>query len=91
MVHRRSWLLGAAALLGACGRSQRKTIGVVPKATAHLFFESIHAGVDQAGRDFSVDILWNGPNEETDHSRQIQIVDAMVARRVDAMAISAHR
>jgi ribose transport system substrate-binding protein len=36
-----------------------------------------------------VDTLWNGPNEETDHTRQMQIVDSMVAQHVDALAISA--
>jgi ribose transport system substrate-binding protein len=34
-------------------------------------------------------VLWNGPNEETDHGRQIQIVESMLSRRVDALAISA--
>lgn len=62
---------------------------MVPKATAHIFFVSIHAGVDRAAKEFGVQVLWNGPNEETDHSRQIQIVDAFIAQRVDAIAISA--
>ena len=66
-----------------------KVIAVVPKATSHLFFVSIHAGVDAAAREFGVKTLWNGPNEETDHARQIQIVDAMVAQHVDGLAISA--
>jgi ribose transport system substrate-binding protein len=76
-------------LLAACRGSHEKLIGVVPKATAHLFFVSIHAGVDRAALDFHVNVLWNGPNEETDHARQIEIVDSMVARQVDALAISA--
>jgi len=54
-----------------------------------LFFVSVHAGVDQAAHDFHVNTLWNGPDNETDYTRQIEIVDAMVARRVDALAISA--
>lgn len=37
----------------------------------------------------STRFLWNGPNEETDHARQIQIVDAMIATKVNALAISA--
>ncbi|MBK5290849.1 MAG: substrate-binding domain-containing protein [Acidobacteriia bacterium] len=61
----------------------------MPKATSHLFFVSIHAGVDQAAKDLGVEVLWNGPNEETDHARQIQIVDSMVAQHLDAIAISA--
>lgn len=77
------------ALLAACGGASKKVIGVVPKATSHLFFVSVHAGVDQAAKDLGVEVLWNGPNEETDHARQIQIVDAMVAQRVAAIAISA--
>src|SRR5882724_2237636 len=90
MQTRRNLLLGnAVALLTGCRRSRQKLIGVVPKATSHLFFVSVHAGVEQAGRDLKVDVLWNGPNDETDYTRQIQIVDAMVAQRVDALAISA--
>jgi ribose transport system substrate-binding protein len=80
---------GCGPLLAGCGRSREKIIGVVPKATSHLFFVSIHAGVDRAAHDYAVHVVWNGPNEETDHDRQIQIVDSMVVRRVDALAISA--
>ena len=42
------WQLASSA----CRRSGEKLIGVVPKATSHLFFLSVHAGVDQAARDF---------------------------------------
>jgi ribose transport system substrate-binding protein len=34
-------------------------------------------------------MTWNGPDRETDYSRQIQIVDAMIAQHVDGLAISA--
>jgi len=87
---RRSWLAGGfLPFFAACRRSRRRVIGVVPKATSHLFFVAVHAGADQAARDRQVEIQWNGPNDETEHARQIQIVDAMVARGVDAIAISA--
>ncbi len=62
---------------------------MVPKATAHLFFVSVHEGVERAAREFSIEALWNGPSDETDSSRQIQIVDSMVAQGVDGIAISA--
>ncbi len=80
---------GVLALGGACRHSRQKLIGVIPKATSHLFFVAVHAGAEQAALDHRVEMLWNGPNDETDHARQIQIVDAMVARGVDAIAISA--
>jgi ribose transport system substrate-binding protein len=82
-------LIIGLVVLPACQKRTKKLIGVVPKATSHLFFMSIHAGVRDAGRDLGVDILWNGPRQETEFSRQIEIVDSMVARRVDALAISA--
>ena len=88
---RREFLPAAAsvALAGSCGRSGRKIIGVVPKATSHLFFVSIHSGVRTAAQEFGVDIIWNGPNDETDSNRQIQIVDSMITQGVAALAISA--
>jgi ribose transport system substrate-binding protein len=82
-------LLFSALSLISCQQRTKKLIGVVPKATSHLFFVSIHAGVHAAEQEFGVEVLWNGPREETEYSRQIEIVDSMVARRVDALAISA--
>jgi ribose transport system substrate-binding protein len=82
-------LLAAALTLLACQQRTKKLIAVVPKATSHLFFVAVHAGVLDAERDFGVEVLWNGPQDETDYSRQIEIVDSMIARRVDALAISA--
>lgn len=79
----------AVLTLCACRDRSQKVVAVVPKATSHLFFVSIHKGVDQAARDFHVSVLWNGPREETEHGRQIEIVESMLAQRVDALAISA--
>ena len=87
MIDRRS-LLGLLPLAG-CGTRGQRRIAVIPKATAHLFFVSVHEGVERAAREFSIEALWNGPSDETDSSRQIQIVDSMVAQGVDGIAISA--
>jgi ribose transport system substrate-binding protein len=86
---RKFGLLLALLASASCQQRTKKLIGVVPKATSHLFFMSVHAGVRDAERDLGVEVLWNGPREETEYSRQIEIVDSMVARHVDALAISA--
>src|SRR5579875_895592 len=87
---RRQLLAGSTlALLASCRRSGRRVIGVIPKATSHLFFVSVHAGVEQAARDLHIEVLWNGPQNETDYARQIEIVDTMITRQVAALAISA--
>lgn len=85
----RRHVIPLAALLASCQRGQQRVIGVVPKATSHLFFMAVHAGASEAGQEFAYKIDWNGPNEETDHARQIQVVDAMVAQRLSGLAISA--
>lgn len=82
-------LLTALPALAGCGGKSRKVIGVIPKAVGDLFFAAVHAGVRRAAVEAGVEIVWNGPKDETDHGRQIQIVDSMVAQRVTAIAISA--
>jgi ribose transport system substrate-binding protein len=81
--------MAALPLLSGCGRGGKQVIGVIPKAVGDLFFAAVHAGVRRAAAESGVEIVWNGPKEETDHGRQIQIVDAMVTQRVAAIAISA--
>jgi ribose transport system substrate-binding protein len=76
-------------LAGGCNRSRQKVIGVIPKATSHVFWQNTQAGALAAGKDLKVEIDWNGPPAETEYSRQIQILDAMIARRVDGIAIAA--
>jgi ribose transport system substrate-binding protein len=82
-------LLLFTLLLTSCHGTQRKTIAVVPKATAHLFWVTVHAGAAAAGKDLNVDIDWNGPSSETDYARQVQIVDSMIARQVDGLVVAA--
>ncbi|MGH9613991.1 MAG: substrate-binding domain-containing protein, partial [Bryobacteraceae bacterium] len=71
-----------------CHRSSKKLIGVVSKGQAHQFWQAIHAGAVSASRDYGVDLAWNGPADETDIARQIQIVESMVARHVDGLAVA---
>ncbi|HZT30135.1 MAG TPA: substrate-binding domain-containing protein [Bryobacteraceae bacterium] len=88
--HRAAAALAAVLLLAAgCRRAPTREIAVVPKATSHLFWQSVQAGAVAAGRDFRVNILWNGAASETDYSRQIEIVDSMIARHVDGLAVAA--
>jgi ribose transport system substrate-binding protein len=89
LITRRSFSTVALAALADCSRISQKRIGVIPKANADLFFIAIRTGAERAGGDLKVSIIWNGPDAETDYSRQIEIVDAMLANRVDALAISA--
>lgn len=78
-------LLAAAS---GCGRQEKKRIAVIPMGRAHIYWQSIHAGAEKAARELNVEIVWNGPATETDYSGQLQIADAMINQRVDAIAIA---
>lgn len=82
--------LGAATILleAGCGGEKKRIIGVVPKGRAHLFWQSVQAGAIAASRETGVEISWNGPASETDFNGQLQIVDAMINRRVDAICLA---
>jgi ribose transport system substrate-binding protein len=82
--------LGAAVpiLATSCNRERKKIIGVVAKGRAHMFWQSVHAGANAAARENGVEIFWNAPATETDIPTQVQIVDTMINRRVDAIALA---
>jgi ribose transport system substrate-binding protein len=83
-------LFALAAALAACGcRSEkRQVVGVVPKGASHIFWQTVHAGAIKAGREFGLEIEWNAPTTEIDSSRQIQIVDSMVTRRLAGIVLA---
>ena len=85
---RREILLGLAVLAG-CGRGRGRTIAVIPKGTSHEFWLTVERGALAAGKEFHATILWSGPQQETEYTRQIEIVDSMIARHVDGIAVAA--
>lgn len=83
------WLL-AVALLGACQDSNQPeslVFALVPKAMNNPFFDQARDGCKQAGRELDVECLYIGPGEHTEQE-QIQIVDDLITRRVDGIAVS---
>ena len=85
---RRGFVGLMAAAGAACNRRHKRVIGVVPQGQSHMFWQSIHAGAVAASRETGVDIIWNGPAMEGDYSGQLKVVDAMINRRVDAIALA---
>ena len=89
-MRRNSATLIALSLLSlACNREKQRRIAVIPKGTSHVFWQAIHAGANAAGKEFHEEILWDGPPNETDYSRQLEIVDSMLNRHVDGMVVAA--
>ena len=76
-------------LTAGCNSSKKRRIAVVPKATSHIFWLTVHSGAEAAGQKLGVDVIWNGPPAETEYDRQMQIVDSMIAQHVDGLAVAA--
>ncbi len=73
----------------SCKRSGEKQVAVIPKGTSSVFWQSVHAGALAAGEKYHLRIIWDAPPQETDYSRQIEILDSMIARHLDGIAIAA--
>lgn len=85
-------------LQGGCGsnggespqenQSGTPTIAVVPKGTAHVFWQSVHAGAKTAAVELDVNIEWNGPQTETMKEKQISIVEDFLIKGVDGVVLA---
>ena len=74
--------------LAGCTQEKKTTFAVIPKGRAHLFWRSVNAGAAKAARENGIELIWNGPTSETDYAGQIQIVEAMINRHVDAILLA---
>ena len=78
----------AALFAAGCRRETRRVVGVVPKGTNHLFWQTVHAGAIKAAQEFGFEVEWNAPALEIDSSRQIDIVESMVNRRLAGIVLA---
>ena len=72
----------------ACSRNNKKVIAVVPKGNVTEFWQSVHAGAVKAARENGVEVAWNGTASETDFNGQLQIIESMINRHVDAIVLA---
>ncbi len=68
--------------------SSTMTIGVVPKGTTHVFWKSVKAGADRAGKELGVAIKWDGPPDEKEINTQDRIIGDMINRGVNALVVA---
>jgi ribose transport system substrate-binding protein len=75
-------------LMAGCARDGKPVIGVVPKGANHIFWQTVRAGAIKAARETGYEVEWNAPALEIDASRQIEIVESMVNRRLAGIALA---
>jgi len=66
----------------------KHVIAVIPKLTNTVFWQAVLAGATEAGKDFGFELIWDGPDRETNSARQIEIVDAAIGRHVEGVVIA---
>lgn len=86
-----------ALLAGGCGRpattdpsADRPEIALVMKSLANEFFKTMADGAaaHHAEHDADYDLIVNGIKNETDLAQQVNLVEQMIARGVDAIVIA---
>ncbi len=81
-------LLAALAPSGALSQQPKPRIAVIPKGTTHVFWKSIEAGAQTAGKEFGAEIIWKGPLKENDRAQQISIVEQFVDEGVSGIVLA---
>ena len=74
-------LLLIAASCSAEDTSDKLQIAVIPKATTHDFWRSVHLGVVTAARELGVHAIWKGPLREDDRDAQIKLLEEKFVSR----------
>jgi ribose transport system substrate-binding protein len=64
-------------------------IAVIPKGTTHEFWKSVHAGAARAAKEMgNIEVIWKGPQLETEREKQISIMQGFVTARVDGICLA---
>jgi ribose transport system substrate-binding protein len=94
MIARRTLLgaLSAAALLAGAGFAQAQDklyIPLISKGFQHQFWQAVKTGADKAGTELGVEVSFEGPDNETQVDRQIDMLAAALAKKPAAIGFAA--
>ncbi len=90
----RRLLLGAVAALsltaGAAVQAQDKLyVPLISKGFQHQFWQAVKAGADKAGAELGVEVTFEGPDNETQVDKQIDMLAAALANKPAAIGFAA--
>ncbi|MFZ1663462.1 MAG: rhamnose ABC transporter substrate-binding protein [Paracoccaceae bacterium] len=80
----------ASVLLASTAEAETKRIALVVKALGIGFFEAANKGAEEAAKELGdVEIIYTGPTDTTAEG-QIEVINSLIAQKVDAIAVSAN-
>lgn len=82
--------IGVLSSVGYTQTTKKPKVALVMKSLANEFFQTMEKGARdyQAQHSSEFDLISNGIKNETDVSAQIDLVDQMIAQKVDAIIIA---
>ncbi|MEK1896622.1 MAG: substrate-binding domain-containing protein, partial [Rhizobium sp.] len=80
----------AVAMMAGAASAKDVKIGLVVKSLGNGFFEAANKGAQEAAKELGgVEVIYTGPTSTTAEG-QIEVINSLVAQKVDAIAISAN-
>lgn len=71
------------------GSDKKLYIPVISKGFQHQFWQAVKMGAEQAAKDYSVEITFEGPESEAQVDKQIEMLEAALSKNPDAIAFAA--
>ena len=73
-------ILFCTLFLTGCNKTKNSKlrIAVIPKGTTHEFWKSGEAGAKKAGGELGVEVIWKGPQQESDRAGQLKVVENFI-------------
>ena len=83
-------ILFCALFITGCNKTNNSKlrIAVIPKGTTHEFWKMGEAGAKKAGNELGIEIIWKGPQKESDRAGQIKVVENFITQGVDGIALA---
>lgn len=80
----------SVALMAGTAQAEPMRIALVVKALGIGFFEAANKGAEEAAKELGdVEIIYTGPTDTTAEG-QIEVINSLIAQKVDAIAVSAN-
>src|SRR5262245_38058411 len=87
--------LAACLTLSGCGskKKYKYRIAVIPKGLTHEHWQSVHRGADRAADDLgnegiAILVDWDGPSQESDATKQIDLIGLKVGAGIDGLVLA---
>ena len=81
--------LALGLAIGAPAFAQETYFPIIAKGFSHQFWQAVKAGADKAGAEFGATVTFEGPDNETQVDRQIDMLAAALAKKPTAIGFAA--